>query len=315
MFGENYLSSEKVCLGASFLQELKEHQNPNHHALARLRQADHNFYFLIVDGKFYPSCVATGKNVSLLDTEKALQDNWFGAKISHGCLPDFAIRAAKIWFSANPLPGVENYAAGDFVVMLKNYQNLKQPGMLWAQHGQDQFFVFFPGSGKAVDQVVDISSGELVADPILISTLLESLNSKFSAAYFPFSAESEAWQEYLLHRYFCEICEVVLHRYGLLTGKIMTQSLERTIYHFTKSNDWPIEFRKGHIIDHLALSDTKQYHKTYQYILAHMFHHISLSIGKKLAMYLLGDYLNNELPENRAKVSSLLSSIDGFSSP
>jgi hypothetical protein len=46
-----------------------------------------------------------------------------------------------------------------------------------------------------------------------------------------------------------------------------------------------------------------------------MFHHISLSIGKKLAMYLLGDYLNNELPENRAKVSSLLSSIDGFSSP
>lgn len=317
MIGERYLSSETICLGASFLPQIEEVQGvaDNIAAIIRLRQEGDCFFFLFIHGEFAPTCIAVAQNTVVLDTEAALKRDWTHAKLATGVLPDFAVRPVKIWFGTNPAPDVEKHSTRDFFVVLNKYKEMNKPGMLWVLSGQDERFLFYPGDGKAIDQIVDISAGELVSDPIIITSLPLPENPDFSCAYFPFDANKEAWQEYQLHRYFCEISGAVLQRYGQLTGKVMTQSLERTVNLFITNYAWPIEFRKGHVIDQLKLSDIKQTQKTYQYILAHMFQHISLSVGKKLAAFLFGDCLNNASPAQRSSISSLLSNIDGFSSP
>lgn len=315
MFGRILLSPQQVCSGSSLLQVLRSYHNAGQYALVKVCRADEQISFLVANGDLWPTCIVSGASCTVGATAQILHSDWTGTTLTQGPLSVFALRAAKICFSTSPPPEVKRLSAGDFYDLKNRYQQADQPGLLWARCADDEFFAFIPGAGKNIDQIANMAVGELVADPILVATVIETRCEEIQAAYFPFFADLEAWQEYRLHRYFCEMSEAVFRRYGELTGRVMVQALARSVNLFTANYSWPVEIRMGTVIDCLALPDLKQYRQTYQYILSHMLRQAAASVGNKLVGFMLADYVNSTQEKCRAEIVNLLPESYAFLAP
>jgi hypothetical protein len=315
MFGDSFLTPE-VAFSRSFLtQVLGDYSDSGQHGLIQLRGESVGVDFLIVDGELWSTCRFLDGSAKLEITAQIMGMDWHGASMTFGVLPPLALRAAKICFSIAPaLPKVE-LSLGDFYALMNQCQKENQPGLLWLLCGDDPFFIFIPGHYKEIDHIVDFAAGELVADPVLISALLSPRCASMHAAYFPFSAEVEAWQEYCLHRHFCEVYHAVAHRYTELTGRVMLQLLGRTVSQFASKYSWPVEIRMETVIDGLVLSSSDEYRHAYKRLLACMLQQAASSVGDKVLGFILNDYISSVPAHHRASIVGLLPEMFAFLSP
>ena len=314
MFGSHFLSPEIQGSSEVFSRLVTDFRNIRQNALVLARHSEGQVAFLLLDGALWPTCVVSGEPRTLFDAKQAL-NTWPDVMLASGSLPVFMLRSAKIWFSFNPPPKAETLLPGDFSALLGRCASAKQPSMLWVQCGLDEFFVFVPGSGKAADQVVDVSTGELVSDPVLVSPLLDIRCAEVKVEHFPFVADIEAWQEYRLHRFFCDICDAVLRRHSELTGRVMVQSLVRIMNVFIENGGWPIEFRAGVVNDCLVLPSLVQTREVYKAILTQLLDQASQVVGKKLIGYTLADYLSSVPADARQDIQGILPAWYSFSFP
>ena len=297
----------EVVFSRPFLtQVLGDYRDSGQHGLIQLRGESAGVDFLIVNGELWPTCRLSGGSAEPEITTQVMDRDWQGASMTFGVLPDLALRVAKISFSIAPaLPAVE-LSRGDFYALMNQCQKENRPGLLWLCCDDEPFFFFAPGRYKNVDHVVDIAAGELVADPALIAAMITPRCDSMQAAYFPFSAEIEGWQEYCLHLHFCEIYDAVAHRYADLTGRVMSQLLGRTVSQYALNYSWPVEVRMGTVIDGLVLSSLDEYRHAYRSLLSCMFEQAASSIGDKVLGFILNDYLDSLPAHHHASVTGLL---------
>lgn len=305
MFGSHFLANEPDGKGPSLARMEAVYREERSHALLVAHQAEKQAAFLLVAGDLWPTCVLNEESRSLAGTKPSF-DEWAGAPVAHGSLPLFALRAAKIWFAHTPPPESMRFAPGDFFALLGECISGDQPCMLWGRSLEDEFFAFFPGGGKMADQVLDISTGELVSDPVLVAPLLNYHYSEVVVERFAFSPDLEGWQEYRLHRSFCDVCENFLSRYSQLVGRVMAQSLMRAVNAFARQATLPVEMRQGMVYDSLVLPDLASTRETYRNLLAYMLEQAEQVIGKKLVASMLFDELQSLPQSSRNEAGGIL---------
>jgi hypothetical protein len=305
MFGSHFLAGETNGKGDSLARLEAVYREQRSHALLVARQAEKQASFLLVAGNLWPTCVVKEESRLLADARQAL-DEWADAPVAHGSLPSFALRAAKIWFAHTPPPESARFSPGDFFDLLGQCISDDQPCMLWGRSLEDEFFAFFPGGGKTADQVLDISTGELVSDPVLVAPLLNYHYSEILVERFVFSPDLEGWQEYRLHRSFCDVCENFLARYSQLVGRVMAQSLMRAVNAFARQESLPVEMRQGMVFDSLVLPDLAATRETYQNLLAYMLEQAEQVIGQKLVASILFDEVQRLPQDSRNESGGIL---------
>jgi len=110
-----------------------------------------------------------------------------------------------------------------------------------------------------------------------------------------------AWQEYYLRKSFAEICNRMIGRFEIMTGRSLIDSLVRLIAIFASRNNLDINILSRKLIDHEVFSSPEDAAQNYRKILKEMFSHFSVIVGTRLLASTLREIVMS-FPDHERKI-------------
>jgi hypothetical protein len=117
-----------------------------------------------------------------------------------------------------------------------------------------------------------------------------------------------AWQEYYLRRAFTDVCERILTRFEILTGRALVDSLVRLAAVFASRQNLDISITARKLVDREVFQSPQEAARNYRLLLGEIFDHFSAVIGPRLYASTLREIIK-DLPEQERQI---LKSFDVF---
>jgi hypothetical protein len=140
--------------------------------------------------------------------------------------------------------------------------------------------IFFPGQNDA--HSIFISQDTIVDEAGVHKNFFLWNESHCTVATFNPDSSVDAWQEYYLRRSFSEICNLMLSRFEVMTGRALVDSLVRLVSICAARNNLDILISSRKVIDHEVFSSPQDAAQNYRQILKEMFSHFSAVVGPRL---------------------------------
>lgn len=114
-------------------------------------------------------------------------------------------------------------------------------------------------------------------------------------------SSADAWQEYYLRRSFSEICNLMLSRFEVMTGRALVDSLVRLVSVYAARNKLDIMISARKVVDYEVFSSPQDAAQNYRLILKEMFSHFSAVVGPRLLSSTMQEIVMR-LPEHERAV-------------
>lgn len=123
----------------------------------------------------------------------------------------------------------------------------------------------------------------------------------------------DAWQEYYLRRSFSEICDLMLGRFEVMTGRALVDSLVRLVSICAARNKLDIMISARKVVDHEVFSSPQNAAQNYRQILKEMFAHFSAVVGPRLLSSTMQEIVAHLPERERAVIRAFELFPEGYS--